>query len=80
MTKTCKIVFENSPGKIVYAGQVLRGTVCLNLTEKTTVRGVYIRIKGKAYARWNVGNSRVVAKENYLDERVNLEQPSSAGD
>lgn len=69
---SCEIEFENSPRKIVYAGQLLRGTVRLYLAEKTTVRRVYIRINGKAYARWNVGSSRIVSKEKYFDERVHL--------
>lgn len=72
MSNACEIEFENSPRKIVYAGQLLRGTVRLNLKEKTNVRGVYIRINGKAYARWQVGNTQVVAREKYLDEKLFL--------
>lgn len=70
MSTACEIEFENNPRKIVYAGQILRGTVRLTLTESINVRCVYIRIKGKAFARWNHGKSRVVAKEDYLDERT----------
>lgn len=77
MYSQCEIEFENNPGKIVYAGQLLRGTVRLNLTDYTTIRGVYIHKKGKANASWRVGKTHVSAKENYLDAKVYLVQPST---
>lgn len=72
MSATCDIEFENNPRKIVYAGQLLRGAVRLNFPEETNAIALYIRIKGKAYARWNHGNSTIVANEQYLDKRTYL--------
>lgn len=72
MSVSCEIEFENSPRKIVYAGQLLRGTVRLNLTERITVRSVYVRINGKAFAKWDSGQSKIVAKESYFDKKMYL--------
>lgn len=51
MPTTCEIDFEN-PEKVFYAGQLLRGTVRLTLTKEKKVRGVYVKIFGRAYAYW----------------------------
>lgn len=51
MPTTCVIAFEN-PSRVYYAGQLLRGTVNLTLTKEKKVRGVYVRIHGRAYAYW----------------------------
>ena len=72
MSVVCDIEFKNNPEKIVYAGQLLRGTVRLNLPEKANVLAVYIRIKGKGYASWNQGKSKIESKEKYLDGRTYL--------
>lgn len=52
MPTTCVIAFEN-PSRVYYAGQLLRGTVNLTLTKEKKVRGVYVRIYGRAYAYWS---------------------------
>lgn len=78
MTTTCKIEFENSPRKVVYAGQLLRGTVRLNLTKSKLVRSLYIRIHGRAYVHWVDGtndNRKVrvfTGNEDYFSERTNF--------
>lgn len=51
MPTTCDIEFE-SPDGVYYAGQLLRGTVRLTLTKEKQVRGVFVRIFGRAYAYW----------------------------
>lgn len=51
MPTTCVIAFEN-PDRVYYAGQLLRGTVNLTLTNERKVRCVYVRIYGRAYAYW----------------------------
>lgn len=52
MTATCIITFEN-PSRAYYAGQLVRGTVNLTLaSEMKKVRGVYVKIIGRAYAYW----------------------------
>lgn len=51
MPTTCVISFEN-PNRVYYAGQMVRGTVALTLTKEKKVRGVYVRIYGRAYAYW----------------------------
>lgn len=51
MSTTCVIAFDN-PSRVYYAGQMVCGTVNLTLTEEEKVRSVYVRIFGRAYARW----------------------------
>lgn len=72
MSTSCEIEFENNPRKIVYAGQLLRGAVRLNLAKKITVRGVYVRINGKAFAKWMHGKTKIIIKESYFDKKVYL--------
>lgn len=74
MPTTCEIDFENNPMKVMYAGQLLIGTVRLHLTERKKVRGIYIRLYGTAYARWSIsqGKSRkfFTGIEDYLNEKT----------
>lgn len=74
MPTTCEIDFENNPLKVIYAGQLLRGTVRLNLTEEKNVRGVYIRIHGTAHCHWTEGSGdnrkSYTGDEDYLNERT----------
>ncbi|XP_055296146.1 arrestin domain-containing protein 3-like [Sitodiplosis mosellana] len=78
MATTCKIEFENNPRKVVYAGQLLKGTVRLHLTKAKRVRSLYIRIHGRAYVHWVDGTSdnrkvRVfTGNEDYFSERTNF--------
>ncbi|XP_031621629.1 uncharacterized protein LOC116339736 [Contarinia nasturtii] len=75
MTTICKIEFVDNPRKVVYAGQVLRGTVKLILTKVKKLRSLYIRIHGRAYVHWVDGtnDSRKVrvftGNEDYFSER-----------
>lgn len=39
MAATCEIEFDNSPSKVVYCEQNLKGAVVLNLKEEIFVRG-----------------------------------------
>lgn len=52
MSIKCQINFENR-SRVYYTGQWLRGTVQITLTKQQKVRGVYVRIFGKAHARWS---------------------------
>lgn len=74
MAIECFIDFENNPSKVVYTGQLLRGNVQLKLTEPKNVRGVYIKIKGKAYAHWTEGSGdnrkSYTGEEEYINERT----------
>lgn len=78
MSATCKIEFRNNPMKVFYAGQMLRGTVRLYLTKTRKVRGLYIRIHGRAYVHWvdSTSDSRKVrvfsGNEDYFSERTNF--------
>lgn len=74
MSTTCYIDFENGELNAFYAGQFLRGTVRLNLIERKIVRGVYIHIKGNAFAKWRVAKEKYFAfvTENYLNEKMYL--------
>lgn len=51
MPTTCVISFEN-PNRVYYAGQLLSGTVNLTVIDEEKLRGVYVRIYGRAYAQW----------------------------
>lgn len=74
MSTTCYIEFENSELNAFYAGQMLCGTVRLNLLERKTFRGVYIHIKGNAFAKCRVAGEKyfTFGTENYLDEKLYL--------
>lgn len=39
----------------MYTGQVLRGIVHLRLTNEKTVRGIFLKISGKAKVSWTEG-------------------------
>lgn len=74
MPTTCDVVFENNPMKVLYSGQLLRGTVRINMTGEKKVRGIFIEIDGIGYARWSrsAGKSRKfhTGNEIYLNERT----------
>lgn len=72
MPTTCEIEFENNPDKIIYAGQLLRGTVWLTLTKEKCVRSVYIEIYGKAMAEWSDMDSTYGGKQTFFDEKICL--------
>lgn len=82
MPTSCQISFDH-PEKVYYAGELLRGTVNLTLTREYNVRGVYIRIYGKAKTYWSrycnskhsnrsTSNHHVIyeGKEYYLDSKI----------
>lgn len=74
MPTTCEIDFDDNPMKVVSAGQLIRGTVQLNLTETKIVSGVYIQIYGSAFVRWIDTKSEhpkeYKGSEDYLNERT----------
>lgn len=76
MPTTCVTEFENNPLKVVYSGQILRGTVDLTLTSEKIVRAVYIKIIGNAQTYWTegTGDKRKSYKGSveYLNDRVYL--------
>lgn len=51
-SNTYEIEFENNPMKVFYSGQLMRGTVQLNLIKQKKVRRIYIHLYGGAYASW----------------------------
>lgn len=51
MPTTCTITFDNRDG-VYYAGQRLHGTVALTLTSEKKIRGIFVKIVGRAYAHW----------------------------
>lgn len=77
MSTSCEIEFENNPKNIVYAGQLLRGTVRLNLMKKTNVHNLYIRITGKLYAFWYEGRTPITIKRNLLDNKMYFVEEST---
>lgn len=83
MSTTCEIIFDHPDG-VFYAGQLLRGIVNLTLKKEKKVRGIYVRVHGKAYAHWSERKSftkrrrqvrrRVsyTGREDYLDETTHF--------
>lgn len=76
MSITCEIEFENNPFKVIYAGQLLRGTIRLGLTEEKTICGIFVKLSGKAYALWTQGcgdkRKTYTGKEEYLNAETCL--------
>lgn len=74
MSTTCYIEFENSELNAFYAGQMLCGMVRLNLLESKMFRGIYIHIKGNAFAKLKVVGEKyfTFGTENHLDEKLYL--------
>lgn len=76
MSIEIRVEFENNPGGIYYAGQLLRGKVYLLVREQKNVRGVYVRIYGKAHCSWTRHRGKTthhyVGNERYLDETTYL--------
>lgn len=56
MTTRCGVEFENNPSRVIYSGQMLRGTVHLVLTSEKNVRGIYIRVTGQGHTHWTEGS------------------------
>lgn len=54
-SNNCKIEidFQNNPMKVFYSGQVMRGTVQLNLSKQKKVRRIYMHLYGGAYVSWS---------------------------
>lgn len=82
MPTSCQISFDK-PENVYNAGEMLRGTVNLALSREHNVRGIYIRIYGKAktyFSRYcnekhsnksSSGHSvTYTGKEYYLDSKI----------
>lgn len=77
MPTSCSIDFENNPQKVVYTGQLLRGTVKMELTNAKRVHGAYIRIYGEAYCHFSKKNYvgfmvGYTGQEDYFDQTTYL--------
>lgn len=73
MPTNCKIDFQDNPMKIVYAGELLRGTVRLTLTKEKCVRAVYIRLCGHASVRLDdPARGYSSNRQNYLNKAICL--------
>lgn len=70
MPTTCNIEFENNPMKVVFAGQLLRGTVQLIVANQKNVCGVYVYIHGGASVQWKEGRREVTGNEVYLSQQM----------
>lgn len=68
MPTTCKIEIENNPAKIIYAGQLLKGTVELDFTVRKIVRSVYVRVLGLARVYWKEARKPCQGNEEYLND------------
>lgn len=76
MATTCEIEFENNPSKVVFSGEIMRGTVHLTLTEEKNVFAVFLKITGCQYTRFSKGDGKnrrsYTGNEKCLDERINF--------
>lgn len=68
---SCEITFENNLLKVFKPGEWMRGNVCLKLHEERKVRGVYVRIWGRAYAR-DKGLISFHGQEDFIDKKIYL--------
>lgn len=60
---TCKILYDNNPNSIYYAGQTLSGVIKLDNEKKREIRGVTLRIEGFAQVNKNPGISFAKAQK-----------------
>ncbi|KAG4069557.1 hypothetical protein HA402_006923 [Bradysia odoriphaga] len=71
---TCDISFDNNPSRVFYGGQLLSGRVVLKLFKEKTVRGIYVKIIGRAYCKWTTGskdNKKThIGEEYYLNNKT----------
>lgn len=78
----CVIEFENNPAKVYYTGQLICGNIYLSLNENRNVRGICVKIIGKAYVRWSEeygeNPSVYTGKEIFFDERIDLDGESNS--
>lgn len=78
MSIDIRVEFENNPAGIYYAGQLVRGKVYLTVRKQKKVRGVHVRIRGKAHCYWThqdtpkSGTSFYNGNERFLDEKIYL--------
>ncbi|KAG4069598.1 hypothetical protein HA402_009538 [Bradysia odoriphaga] len=70
---SCQIYFNNST-RVFYGGQLLSGRVVFQFTKPKTLRGIYVKIIGRAYCRWTTGSGHHtkthVGEEFYLNEKT----------
>lgn len=69
---TCEITFENNLLKVFKPGEWMLGNVCLKIHEERKVRGVYVRIWGRAYAKDDKGLISFCGREDFIDKKLYL--------
>lgn len=72
MPTKCEVELENNPLKVIYSGQVLRGTVNLTFTKEKVARGVYIRVTGQGYTHWTQADTAFASQEDYFNQLMYL--------
>ncbi|KAL3867827.1 hypothetical protein ACJMK2_040673 [Sinanodonta woodiana] len=59
--------------EVYYAGEMLKGRVCADVTENTKVKGIRLALRGKAHTEWKInkaGERRTVKDDEYfIDEK-----------
>lgn len=71
MPTTCEIDFDDNPMKIIFAGELLCGTVRLRLTKEQNIRTIFIRIYGHASVRMD-NSTRCSNRQTYLNKKIIL--------
>ncbi|KAK7116127.1 hypothetical protein V1264_001866 [Littorina saxatilis] len=67
-----EIIFDNNPTGVYEPGQVVQGSILLNLTKQLEFRGIRAKFKGKAKVEWEEGGGdnrkTYYASEDYFGE------------
>lgn len=71
MPTTCEIDFDDNPMKIVFAGELLCGTVRIKLTKEQGVRAIYLRINGHASVRMD-DPTNSSNRQTYFNKKIYL--------
>lgn len=74
MSIECGIEFDNLPSKLIHAGQMIRGTVYLALSDVKEFKSIFIEFIGHGSVRFKEGRGqhyiKFKGKEAYLNERT----------
>lgn len=71
MPTTCEIDFDDNPMKIVFAGELMCGTVRIKLTKEQGIRSIYLRINGHASVRMD-NQTHNADRQTYLNKKIYL--------
>lgn len=68
----CNVIFDKNPSKVFYVGQSLRGYVRLSVKCEQIIGGVYVKISGKANAKWQFKQAIRQSQEECLSHQMSV--------